>query len=127
MTRIVLVEDEKIISLLLTKMLENRGYKVLKAFSLGEDVVDYLRNNKVDAVLMDIYLKGKLNGIEVAKHINSISDTIIIYITANADPSTKDLALETRQSGYFEKPLSDSELDEICEIIQSEMSKKISA
>ncbi|HEY3249888.1 MAG TPA: response regulator [Ignavibacteria bacterium] len=122
--KIVLVEDEKIISLLLTKMLEKRGYSVLESFDQGEDVIDYVKGKKVDVALLDIYLKGKVNGIEAAKQINSFSDTVIIFLTANTDRATKEMALETRQAGYFEKPLSDAELDEICEIIETEMSKK---
>jgi len=120
---IVLAEDEKIIALLLTKMLENRGYKVLKTFDYAEGLIEYVKNNKVDVVLMDIYLKGATDGIEAAKVINSFSDVMIIYVTANADPVTKELALKTRQYGYFEKPLSDKELLEICDIIKTNKSE----
>ena len=121
--KIILVEDEKIIALLLNKVLEKRGYPVFKTFDTADDAVIYVNENKVDVVLMDIYLKGNLNGIEAAKQINQISGAIIIYITANAESAAKEQALQTRHFGYFEKPLSDVEIDEICEIINSNFNK----
>lgn len=121
---IVLAEDEKIIALLLKRMLENRGYTVVKTFDKGRELIDYVKVNNIDVILMDIYLKGELNGIDATKEINSFSDAMIIYVTANADPATKEMALQTKQSGYFEKPLSDNELMEICDKIKSHMDKK---
>jgi CheY-like chemotaxis protein len=109
---ILIVEDEPIVSLSLTHALCNWGYKAA-AVSSGEDALDFFKQHPVDLILMDIRLKGKLDGIETTIMILQQKKIPIIYLTAYADPEIIERIQKSGALGYLEKPYNDAELQEM--------------
>ncbi len=105
MKRIILVEDDFIIALLLEKQIQRMGYEVAEKIDNGEAAVTTIRDEDPDLVLMDIKLVGEMDGIEAMNEIRKFSDLPVIYLTGNADENTKQRALETNPEGYLIKPV----------------------
>ncbi len=105
-TRVVLVEDDSITAYAIQKMLENLDYAVIDTFVSGEDTLEKISILNPDIILMDITLKGKINGIETAAVINKNYGIPIIYLTANTNYDTIQKAREmTKSYGYLLKPV----------------------
>ncbi|CAD7769903.1 MAG: Adaptive-response sensory-kinase SasA [Candidatus Methanoperedenaceae archaeon GB50] len=107
--------------------LEALGYKVCSIVATGEDAVKQARRYKPDLVLMDIILRGKINGIEAANQITSLYHIPVVYLTAYADKNTLQQAKVTQPYGYIIKPFTDRELYSNVEIAlyKSRMERKI--
>ena len=83
MKNLLIVEDESIIARDYKMMVERNGYHVIKIVNNGKDAIDIAVESKPDFILMDINIKGKMNGIEAAEEIHNQNVTsIIIFITA---------------------------------------------
>lgn len=109
-TNILIVEDELLIAKNTAKKLNNFGYNVIKIVSNGQAAIDCVNLEQPDLVLMDIAIKGEIDGIETASQIKSISDVPIIFTTAYANNETLDRASETGCYGYLIKPYKEQEL-----------------
>jgi diguanylate cyclase len=109
-TNILIVEDELLIAKNTAKKLNNFGYNVVKIVSNGQAAIDCVNLEQPDLVLMDIAIKGEIDGIETASQIKSISDVPIIFTTAYANNETLDRASETGCYGYLIKPYKEQEL-----------------
>lgn len=107
---ILIVEDEAITALDIKRKLEYWGYNVSKIVHSGTDAIEAVRELRPDLILMDIVLKGELDGIETAKKIKSHSDIPIIYLTAHSEEKIMERAKYTEPYGYLIKPLDDKEL-----------------
>ena len=83
--KILIVEDEMIIGANISLQLSKLGYEVTGIISKGEDALNHVRQNQPDIVLMDIQLKGKMDGVETAMVIQREFPVPIIYLTANTD------------------------------------------
>ena len=108
--KILIVEDERILALGLKKKLEKLGFKVTDAVSTGENAISSVKSDKPELILMDIVLKGEMDGIEAAKLIINLHNIPIIYLTAYADDETIKRAIKTYPYGYLMKPYQDREL-----------------
>lgn len=108
--KILVVEDERILALSLKKKLEKMGFTVTGTVSTGEEAINHTNQEKPDLVLMDIVLKGEMDGIETAKLIINLHDIPIIYLTAYADDVTIERAVKTYPYGYIMKPYKDREI-----------------
>ncbi|MEN6294331.1 MAG: response regulator [Methanobacterium sp.] len=109
-TKILIVEDEKILAMGLKKKLENLGYSVTDLASSGAEAIESVKKIQPHLVLMDIVLKGAMDGIETAEFIVNLYDVPIIYLTAYADDEMLARAEKTCPYGYILKPYKDSEL-----------------
>ncbi|MGB9978135.1 response regulator [Methanobacterium sp.] len=109
-TKILIVEDEKILAMGLKKKLEKLGYSVTDLTSSGAEAIESVKKVQPDLVLMDIVLKGAMDGIETAEFIVNLYDIPIIYLTAYADDEMLAKAEKTCPYGYILKPYKDSEL-----------------
>ncbi|NJR44501.1 MAG: EAL domain-containing protein [Hyellaceae cyanobacterium CSU_1_1] len=107
---ILIVEDELLIAKNTAKKLQSFGYNVLKLVSNGQAAIDCVNLEQPDLVLMDIAIKGEIDGIETASQIKSISDVPIIFTTAYANDETLERASETGCYGYLIKPYKEQEL-----------------
>ena len=107
---ILIVEDERIVAKDIQVSLEDLGYQVLGIASSGKEAIDKAAQVRPDIVLMDINLKGDMDGIDTAKYIKSSFDILIIYLTAYADDNTLERAKETEPIGYILKPFKTREL-----------------
>lgn len=111
-TRVFIIEDEPTTALAIQRMLENfNQYNVIDICASGEDALDRIQELKPDVILMDITLKGDITGIEAAAIINKNSGPPIIYLTANTNYETIQLARDTTKSyGYLLKPVQGMDL-----------------
>jgi CheY-like chemotaxis protein len=108
--QILVVEDEQIVVMELKVTLKKLGYTVVGTANNGEDAIERAGTLYPDLVLMDIHLKGEMDGIEAAGEIASRYDIPVIYLTAHSDFDTMGRALETQPYGYLIKPFNDRTL-----------------
>lgn len=109
-TRILVVEDENIIAMEVEDRLKNLGYLVPAIVSTGPDAITAAAEIQPDLILMDIMLKGKMDGIEAARQIHHRFNIPIIYLTAYADENTLQRAKITQPFGYLIKPFEERDL-----------------
>ena len=108
--QIMLVEDEVIVALDVRQRLEALGYIVVAHASSGEEAIMFASEIDLDLILMDVRLRGKMDGIDAAAKIREHHDIPIIYLTAFADENTLSRAKLTEAYGYLIKPFEDREL-----------------
>ncbi len=99
--QILIVEDEPVLGKALQINLEKLGYCVPAIFHSGEDLLEYFHTNPPDLVIMDIGLKGVLDGVQTAERIRLTSGLPVIYITARSDDDTIKRAISTAPFGYI--------------------------
>ncbi len=110
MTGILVVEDESIVSMDIQSTLEALGYDIVGAAATGDDAVALAIDKGPDLVLMDIVLKGDIDGVEAAERIRERMDIPIVYLTAYSDDDTLSRAKLTDPFGYILKPFEEREL-----------------
>ena len=108
--RLMLVEDEIIVALDVQQRLERLGYNMVAHATSGEEALRYAASEELDLILMDVKLRGELDGIETAAKIRETLDIPIVYLTAFADEDTLQRAGLTEAYGYMIKPFQDREL-----------------
>lgn len=108
--RILIVEDESVIAMSIRQILEAQGYQVIAAVPSGEQAVDLAVAERPDLILMDVVLKGEMDGTAAAERIRSIVDIPVVYLTAYADDETLRRARATAPFGYLIKPFEEREL-----------------
>jgi len=108
--QILIVEDEGIVAEEIKSRLLNRGYGVSGIVSTGEAAIRSVEEQRPDLVLMDIRLKGDMDGVEAAGRIRERRDIPVVYLTAYADDETLDRAKITEPFGYILKPFEESDL-----------------
>ena len=106
--KILLVEDEKLMSMFVEMELDHEGYKVDVAYD-GQEALRISQRYDYDLVLLDVMIPG-LNGIEVCKEIRQFSQVPIIMLTAKSDISDKVLGLDVGANDYLTKPFAIEEL-----------------
>lgn len=114
--QILVVEDEAIVAKDVSNRLRQMGYSVSETASTGEDAIERTKTTRPDLVLMDIHLKGNLDGIDTATQIRRQHDVPIIYLTAYADDDTVARAQLTEPAGYLLKPFVERELQTTIEM-----------
>lgn len=126
--RILIVEDEPVTAEDLQYILENAGYEVTGIAATGKSAVEQVAKDEPGLILMDIRLKGKIDGIEAADIIHSNHQIPIIYLTAYADRETLDRAKITLPYGYILKPFEKNSIKAAVEMAlyrhQTEMAGK---
>jgi two-component system cell cycle sensor histidine kinase/response regulator CckA len=108
--KVMIVEDESIVAKDIESMLKRVGYDVPAVVASGEKAIEKVTETSPDLVLMDIMLKGDMDGVEAAEQIRSQFHIPVIYVTAFADDSTLQRAKITEPYGYLLKPFQDREL-----------------
>ena len=127
--RVMVVEDEKVVSLDIKNILQRLGYNVIATASSGPEALKILENLEIqekhtlsknpgtsgpglkpDVVLMDIILDDKMSGIETAQQVRTRFNIPVIYLTAYADDKTLEYAKATEPFGYILKPFGEREL-----------------
>lgn len=108
--KIFIVEDESIVSLEIQSRVKHLGYSVSGTAAYGDEAIRKVIDLKPDLILMDIRIKGELDGIETAAEIKKIYEVPIIFLTAYADPVTIQRAKITDPFGYIIKPFEEREL-----------------
>ena len=116
MAKLLIVEDEGVVAWHIQEALENLGHTVVASVASGNKAIEIAAETQPDLVLMDIRLKGDIDGIEAAREIKARFHTPIIYLTAYSDDHTLERALTTNPSGYLIKPFQEKELRTTLEI-----------
>ena len=117
--KILIVEDERIVAEDIRRSLQSMGYSVSTIASSGEEALKKAEENKTDLVLMDIILRGEMDGIDAAERIHSCFNIPVIYLTAYADERVLEQAKTTGPFGYVIKPFEDRELQTAIEMALS--------
>ncbi len=110
LTSILVVEDENIVAKDIVSRLKNLGYAVPTFVASGEEAIAAAGQHRPDLVLMDIMLRGEIDGVEAARQILDQFDIPVIYLTAYADEKTLQRAKVTEAFGYLLKPFEEREL-----------------
>jgi PAS domain S-box-containing protein len=110
-SRILIVEDEKIIAKDLELRLLGMNYEIAASVSTGREAISIVRSEPVDLILMDIMIDGDIDGIETAELIHQQKDVPVIYLTAYADEKTFERARLSDPFGYLLKPFQERDLD----------------
>lgn len=108
--KVLIVEDEVITALDIKRSLERLGFDVLSIEDTGKDAIYKIEELKPDLVLMDIVLKGEIDGIETTELIKSRFDVPVVYLTAYSDENTFERAKLTEPYGFIVKPAGVYEL-----------------
>jgi len=110
MTTILVVEDEIAVATVVQKSLQKMGYQVPSIASTGEDALRLAGEVKPNLVLMDIGLKGRMDGIKAAEAIRDHHELPVVYLTGYADEERLSRARVTDAYGYILKPFNNNEL-----------------
>jgi len=126
-SRIFIIEDDAIEAMDIKINLESMGYEVLGMAGSGEEALQKLSQSKPDIVLIDIVIKGAMNGVEVAHKIKNEFDLPFIYLTSHSEETTMEKAKITEPFGYVIKPFDVTELKYTIEIAlyKHKMEKKL--
>jgi len=114
--KIGIVEDEMIIAEALSAMLQSIGYEIPEPASNYHEAIELIENEKPDLVLLDINLSSHLSGIDLAKTISEKYKLPYIFLTANTDAATVDLAKAVKPMAYLAKPITKDQLYSAIEI-----------
>ncbi len=114
--RILVVEDEAIVAADLQDRLSQMGYATAGVVSSGEDALHKTMQSGADLVLMDIVLRGQVDGVAAAAQIREHLEIPVVFLTAHADEATFQRAKVTSPFGYVLKPFDDRELRTAIEI-----------
>ncbi len=118
-SQILIVEDERIVAEDIKRTLKHLGFGVSAIVSSGEEALKKVKENNTDLVLMDIALKGEMDGVEAASQIRSQFKLPVIYLTAFSDEKVLERAKITEPVGYIIKPFEERELCSAIEIAQT--------
>ena len=113
---VLIAEDEKIVALDIKTSLESLGYKVIGQVSQGETAIQKASSLHPDIILMDIVLKGAVDGIQAAEQIHKSLNIPVVFLTAHSDESTLARARLAEPYGFIVKPFDYRELASNIEI-----------
>ena len=114
--KILIVEDERITAEDLRDILTDLGYTVTGSVSSGADAIAQAEQNPPDLALMDIRIRGDMDGTETARILRERFNIPVVYLTAHADTSTLSRAKLAEPLGYITKPFQEAELYAAIEI-----------
>ncbi|MGB0521553.1 MAG: histidine kinase dimerization/phosphoacceptor domain -containing protein [Flammeovirgaceae bacterium] len=110
--QVLVIEDDGVAQLLLKKHLTKMGFSTVDIVDNGEDALVHAQEKSYDLCLVDIWIKGDMDGISTVKKMHDIQEMPIIYLTASSDKETFSRALETKHFGFMVKPYDKSSLQE---------------
>ena len=108
--KILIVEDDDVLARIITWRLNNLGYEVCGRASSGKEAMEILVREKPDLVLMDINIRGEIDGIETTNMIKKGFRVPVVYLTSHSDGTTLERAKATRPEGFVLKPFKDHDL-----------------
>jgi CheY-like chemotaxis protein len=121
--RILIVEDEALTAQDIRWSLEKIGYAVTGVVASGIEAIQRIEESPPDLVILDIFIKGPIDGIETANKITKRFDIPVVYLTGHTDKITIGRAKKTNPAGYILKPYADEKLKIIIERIINKYKK----
>ncbi|WP_341481953.1 LytR/AlgR family response regulator transcription factor [Christiangramia sediminis] len=122
--KILIVEDEMIIAANISLQLTELGYEVTGIVPRGEEALMHIKSEIPDILLLDINLKGDLDGIETALAMQKSHDIPVIYLTANSDNAHFERAKETHPYGFIAKPFKKLDLQRAIQLTITQVNSK---
>lgn len=107
---VLIVEDDDILARVEDWRLKNLGYMVSGRAATGSEAMEVVMNRRPDIVLMDINIRGNIDGIETAQMIKKGYDIPVVYMSSHPDDATVERAKATRPDGFIVKPFHDADL-----------------
>lgn len=117
MTTVLVVEDEVLVAEDLRLILEGEGYSVAAVVRTGAAAIAAARATPPDVTLLDIQLKGPMDGIEVAEVLRAERLGAVIFLTSHTDETTLARGRGAMAAAWLEKPFADEELVELVEAV----------
>ncbi|PLX04150.1 MAG: hypothetical protein C0594_09420, partial [Marinilabiliales bacterium] len=108
--KVVVVEDDKMLATVFSMFLKNLGHELLGFYTDGKEAIQKVEKEKPDVILMDIHLKGEIDGIKTTEIIQEKFDIPVIYISGDTESETIERAFKTKSYGYLVKPIDKTEL-----------------
>ncbi|MGB3617585.1 MAG: response regulator, partial [Catalinimonas sp.] len=117
--QILLVEDDPVLRMTTEMMLENLGYEQVAQAHSGEDAVAWARDHRPDLILMDIYLPGRIDGIEAAEQIRRFSNVPIVFTTGDTTANVQAQLNGMTNAQVARKPVRPHQLKDILDAVDS--------
>ena len=114
--RVLIVEDESIVAMDLSELLRKLDYEVIGVAGSGIEAVDAATTLRPDLILMDIHLRGTMDGIEAARIIGERVPAPVVFLTAHGDSNTVNRAVQASPYGYLVKPFDERVLHRVVEV-----------
>ncbi len=115
--KVLIVEDNSIVVMLLTETLTQMGHEVLGAVSSGEQALIGLDQFRPDLLIVDIHLEGGMSGIDMVQKIKQDFKLAVIYLTGDLTSDTISLGKKTKPNAYLKKPIDVNQLKMTIEMI----------
>lgn len=112
---VMIVEDEALVALATELALTEFGFDVVGTAATGAAAVELFERRHPDVVLMDVNLKGGMDGCETAMALQSKYEVAVIFVTGQADIATRERMMRTHPAGYLVKPFSPDRLRQVIE------------
>ncbi|MCW9706950.1 response regulator [Fodinibius salsisoli] len=109
--KILIVEDDLLLSMVEERLVNNLGFNVVGKAVTGEEAIQKAADLNPDVIIMDISLKGSMNGIDAMKEIRKTSQVPVIYLSGSSDENSLEQAKETNYSGFLIKPVTKGDLE----------------
>lgn len=117
MKKIIIVEDEFMLQMMIEKMIEKMGHQVVAKAKSGDAAIEAVKEHQPDLVLMDVKLIGKYDGIETIQQIRAFSDVPVLYLTGNTDKAVIERAKDTMPMAFVIKPFEYNGLRDAMETV----------
>jgi CheY-like chemotaxis protein len=108
--RILIVDDDNSTAKLMKIILTSNGYTVIDIASSGEDAIEKALSSRPDLIIMNIRLRGKIDGIAACEQIRTVNDIPLLFVSGYADTNTIARAEQHNPCGYITKPFLKQEL-----------------
>lgn len=113
MKKILIIEDEAIISFSYRLQMERMGFEVTGTAKSTEEAEAMLREERPDLIIMDIYLKGAKTGLELAQEIHATDPIPILFLTASTKPEVVEAIRQLKDCHYLPKPINSDSLEDV--------------
>lgn len=114
--RILVVEDDPVVALDIKKKLESLGYSIAGISETGPSALESMDRAIPDLVVMDVRLRGDMDGIDTALIVQKDYSVPVVYVTGQSDPGTLDRIQNSHPFGFLLKPFEARELDTVIRI-----------
>ena len=114
--RLLVVEDDKIAAMDMQKKLQSLSYHVVAVADSGASALDIMKTQTVDLVIMDVRIRGDMDGIDTALIVQKDYGIPVVYVTGHSDSGTLSRIQDSQPFGFLLKPFGQRELDTVVQI-----------
>lgn len=113
MKKVLIIEDESIISFSYRLQLERMGFEVVGNARSSAEAEPMIAEQRPDLIIMDVYLKGEKNGLELAQEIHATRPIPILFLTASTKPQIVEAIGQLKGCHYLSKPIDSDRLNDV--------------